>query len=182
MTTNKDNQDAQGSQEIQLQDYPVTICNACINLVGNMCYTPGCAFIRCTMNEVKEFLNQTQICPLVNGEKIYTIDPIPQPSKKDHGEEVDILESWENREKDKRGHILFNNPFRENNIESLGQHKSIYFEKLLHATDQKARRETEEQCAEKLKYLLEENLATEEYFGVYGEVNLKQFIEDFKNS
>ncbi len=43
-------------------------------------------------------------------------------------------------------------------------------------TEDKVRRE----CAAKLESMLEQNLETEEYFGVFGEVNNRQFVEDFK--
>ena len=64
---------------IELRVYPVTICDGCINLEGEACNTPGCSFIRCTTDEIKELLNQTQIRPLVNGEPIYTISPLNNP-------------------------------------------------------------------------------------------------------
>lgn len=147
-------QPAQEEQGIQLQDYPVTICNACIHLQGNMCHTPGCAFIRCTMEEVKEFLNQTQICPLVNGEKIYTVDPIPQPSKKDlGGDELRSADGAMQWWADEPYHEMigqFGEKFDQVWFDSRSEktpHRILmksYVSNLLHATDQKARRE----CAE----------------------------------
>lgn len=46
---------------------------------------------------------------------------------------------------------------------------------------EKAERRGREKVLEKAKVLLEDNLRTEEYFGVYGEVNLKKFFEDLNN-
>ena len=58
----------------------------------------------------------------------------------------------------------------------------IIIESLLKQQDLISRSEQREEDANRLKSLLEQNLETEEYFGVFGEVNNKQFIEDFKNS
>lgn len=64
------------AKDFQLRDYPVTVCDGCINLNGKACNTPGCAFIRLTTPEIRFMLNQTQICPLVDGERLYTVTPI----------------------------------------------------------------------------------------------------------
>lgn len=50
------------------KDYAITICDDCYEFKGEMCHTPGCVFIRCTMDEVREYLNQLLIRPKIDGE------------------------------------------------------------------------------------------------------------------
>jgi len=50
--------------------YVISICQPCIELLGQECHTPGCVFWLCSMREVSEYLNRLQIRPIVDGEQI----------------------------------------------------------------------------------------------------------------
>lgn len=52
--------------------YPITICDDCINLRGEMCHRPECIFCRRTMREVAEYLDVLLIRPVVDGERFDT--------------------------------------------------------------------------------------------------------------
>ena len=60
----------------KIQRYTIDVCEDCIHLKGEMCHTPECVFIRCTMDEVKQYLNMLLIAPIVDGERIYISKPI----------------------------------------------------------------------------------------------------------
>jgi hypothetical protein len=59
-----------------VRDYTVRICDACYELEGEMCHTPGCLFCRCTMGEVGEYLDRLMIRPVVDGERLRLEDHI----------------------------------------------------------------------------------------------------------
>jgi hypothetical protein len=50
--------------------YQIAICDDCLNLVGEMCHTPECVFIRQTMADVSRFLDMLLIRPIVDGVQI----------------------------------------------------------------------------------------------------------------
>lgn len=50
-----------------LKIYPITICNQCYNLEGEMCHNHECVFCRCTMKEVSKYLDILLIRPFVDG-------------------------------------------------------------------------------------------------------------------
>jgi hypothetical protein len=52
-----------------VKSYIIPICDDCINLKGEMCNNPHCAFIRKDMKEVKELLDILLIRPIINGEQ-----------------------------------------------------------------------------------------------------------------
>jgi len=52
-----------------LKEYIVFICDACYELEGDMCHTPGCIFIRKTMAEVSDYLDSTSIRPIIDGQR-----------------------------------------------------------------------------------------------------------------
>lgn len=47
--------------EITTRRYTVDICDDCMNLRGDMCHNPHCAFCRKTMKEVDTLLEGTMI-------------------------------------------------------------------------------------------------------------------------
>jgi hypothetical protein len=71
----------------EIRRYEVDICADCIALKGEMCDEPGCIFIRCTMAEVRDYLDMMLIVPVINGVRIeplqegesLTIPPTPPP-------------------------------------------------------------------------------------------------------
>jgi hypothetical protein len=54
----------------EIRRYEVDICADCIALKGEMCDEPGCIFIRCTMAEVRDYLDMMLIVPVINGVRI----------------------------------------------------------------------------------------------------------------
>lgn len=55
-----------------IRAFTIHICNDCLDLKGECCNTPECAFCRRSMEEVKEYLNVLAIRPLVFGEPLFT--------------------------------------------------------------------------------------------------------------
>lgn len=58
-----------GKRNPVLKEYVVLICDACYELEGDMCHTPGCIFIRKTMTEVSDYLDSTSIRPIIDGQR-----------------------------------------------------------------------------------------------------------------
>ena len=57
-------------------EYTIRICNACMDLRGEMCHTPECVFCRRTMKEVGRYLDALLIRPVIDGERL----PPPKPA------------------------------------------------------------------------------------------------------
>src|ERR1700690_3546222 len=54
----------------KVRSYHISICDDCLNLIGEQCHTPECVFIRQTMAEVSNHLDMLLIRPIVNGEQL----------------------------------------------------------------------------------------------------------------
>lgn len=57
--------------ENPIRKFEVSICDKCVKLEGKMCHTPECVFIRCTMDEVRAYLDRLMIRPIADGEFVY---------------------------------------------------------------------------------------------------------------
>lgn len=61
-----------------IRHYEVTICDGCINLEGQECHTPECAFCFMNMDEVKETLRRVNLRVEFEslGDEPYIAEPI----------------------------------------------------------------------------------------------------------
>lgn len=65
-------------KNVVTRHYEIDICDGCINLVGSMCDTPGCALCFMRTPQIKEFLqNALLIARNVSGEMVRTQDRMP---------------------------------------------------------------------------------------------------------
>lgn len=53
-----------------MNEFTIRICNACLELRGQMCHNPECAFIRRTTAEISNLLDLLLIRPIVNGKQL----------------------------------------------------------------------------------------------------------------
>ncbi|MBP9771441.1 MAG: hypothetical protein KBD16_00740 [Candidatus Pacebacteria bacterium] len=54
----------------KIKVFEVDICEDCLALKGQMCHTPECVFIRCTMDEAKQHLSMLLIRMDIDGEVV----------------------------------------------------------------------------------------------------------------
>lgn len=60
------------TDEPKTRRYPITICDDCIHLKGQMCRTPECVFCWRSVPEIAEWLNVLLIRPVIDGERLDT--------------------------------------------------------------------------------------------------------------
>lgn len=53
------------------------VCDACVRMKGEECHTPGCVFCFRSVSDAIRVLNDTLICPIVNGERLILIERAP---------------------------------------------------------------------------------------------------------
>ena len=68
-TTNQERCKDCGGTRTTVRNYPISICDQCINLEGEMCSNPQCVFCWRSMQEVAQILSDTMIRPVIDGER-----------------------------------------------------------------------------------------------------------------
>lgn len=72
------NSQADGSDDEPLiHTVEFQVCDACVQMQGEECHTPGCVFCFRSVAEARHILDVTLICPIVDGERLILIERAP---------------------------------------------------------------------------------------------------------
>lgn len=75
--------EVENSSEETVDDEPIVhtvefqVCDPCVRLEGEECHTPGCVFCFRSTEVPRRVLNDTLICPIINGERHILIERAP---------------------------------------------------------------------------------------------------------